>query len=160
MNAAIVNTSPAPSAAPNVTDGSNPVSAKPSGPGSARTTRSKNASTMTSRERKIARTFALRSIRSQPSRPIIAIAMKIQAHQSRSMPVLSSMKPPEGRPEEAGDADLHRVVGDQCDEGGRDARDLAETLRDVRVEGAGVGDVMAHRRVPGDETGQGSRRAG
>ena len=62
-----------------------------------------------------------------------------------------------GKPVEAEDADLHRVVGDQGDKRGRHAPGLAEALADVGVERTRVSHMPAHRGVADREDEQDDR---
>ncbi len=59
-----------------------------------------------------------------------------------------------GEAEQAVDADLHCVVGQQCDERGAHSGSAAKSVADVGVEGARADDPSAHRRVARAEHGQ------
>ena len=62
-----------------------------------------------------------------------------------------------GKPVQAEDADLHRVVGNQGDKRRRHAPGLPETFADVGVKGTRVSHMPAHRGVADREDEQDDR---
>ena len=77
-----------------------------------------------------------------------------QTGQDTEIPSSESSAAGREEAEERPDEDHRREVGDERDVPGADARAAAEAGGDVRVEGAGVGDVAAHRRVADREQRQ------